>query len=182
MRVSALDNRHRQKIFQRLMEDVSANLYLIDILLRRGISSWGLEEWRGVFYNDRLEALSFTAGRLRPGTQSRLVVAWGNSKACELLGEKEQKAGGTRMILGPREPSDGIWRGMGSPRPRIHYPQRLYVCDIAPEGPTLPLRKAQLSELDDYAFELSNTSKSIGGTSVRDLARPVEWILTCPFM
>ena len=147
MKTAPVNNRHRSQIFRLLQEDVEANLFLIDIMLRRGVSNLGHEEWRGVFREEELLALAVSMGRQGRKGPSQLVFACGDARLCELLGKREMASGGTSMLLGPREAIDGIWKGMGSPEPQVSYDQRLYVCDEAPEGPLLPLRYAQTSDL-----------------------------------
>ena len=156
MRITKLDHRHTSKVFALLLNDIDANLFLIDILMRRGISSWGTEEWRGIINGENLLAIAVSMGRLRPKTQSRLVFSYGDPTACELLGKVEKEKGETRMILGPRAPSDGIWFGMGKPTPRINYDQRLYACDKPAAGKKLELRYAQPADLDKIANHSAN--------------------------
>jgi ribosomal protein S18 acetylase RimI-like enzyme len=157
MKTVHINNRHRSQIFRLLQEDVDANLFLIDIMLRRGITNLGHEEWRGIFRNDELMALAVSMGRPRRGKPSLLLFACGCPELCESLGKREGEAGGTAMLLGPREPLDGIWRGMGEPPPLVRYDQRLYVSEEAPAGPTIPLRYAEASDLAclvEYSAEM----------------------------
>lgn len=144
----ALDNRHRQQIFHLLIRDVDANLFLIDILMRRGISNWGREKWDGVFKGDHLIALSVSLGRIRPTSQAKLIVAYGDKEACGLLGEKEWERGGAEMLIGERTAIDGIYNGMGQPQNRLFADQRLYRCEQVTDGPELECRWANEDDFD----------------------------------
>ncbi len=157
MRLINLNNRHRQKMFRLLMKNVNTNIFLIEILMRRGIVSWGFEEWRGLMKGEDLLAISLSMARVRNGEQSRLVVAYGNQEACSVLGKRERELGGTKMIIGDRTASDGIWEGMGKPKPRINYAQRLMSCVKPAEGQGMKLRYAKPEDLEllsDYAAEM----------------------------
>jgi len=143
-----LDNRHRQEIFHLLKKDVDANLFLIDILMRRGISKWGRESWDGVFDNDILIALSVSLGRTQKGEQAKLIVGYGDIEACQRLGELEMARGGTEMLIGERSATDGLYSGMGKPENRLFTKQRLYRCDRVSSGPELPCRWATPSDFE----------------------------------
>ena len=157
MNISTLDNRSRKEMLQLLLFDQYSNLFLIDILMRRGISSWGKEEWYGVKKEGVLIALAVSFGRSAKGERSRLLVPFGDQEACQLLGAHKLGLGGTRMIIGPREPADAILSGMNHPDTRIHFDQRLYICKALPQGASIKIRYAtmkDLSTLIDYSAEM----------------------------
>ncbi len=82
-------------MFRLLMKNVNANLFLIEILMRRGIVSWGFEEWRAVMKGEELLALSLSMARIESGGQSRLLVAYGKEKLVFFSAKKN------RNLVGP---------------------------------------------------------------------------------
>ena len=152
----ALDNRHRQDIFHLLKQDVNANLFLIDILMRRGISNWGKERWDGVFHRKKLIAMSVSLGRLNPGEKARLIVAYGKIEACESLGAIEMSRGGGDMLIGERTAIDALYSGMGRPKNRLFADQRLYRCTLTTPGPELKCRWGTPDDFESICLYASN--------------------------
>ena len=148
MQVRSLDHRHTAQIYNLLLQDIDSNLFLIDILLRRGIRGWGTERWMGVIDGKNLLSISVSFGRQEKGGRSRLFIGCGEPDACQLLGKKEHLAGGTRLIIGERNASDGLYKGMGSPDYRIFYDQRLYVCEQVPDGDSLKLHYGTMKHFE----------------------------------
>ncbi|MEC7988173.1 MAG: GNAT family N-acetyltransferase [Myxococcota bacterium] len=152
-----LDNRCRKEILELLLSDQYTNLFLIDILMRRGISTLGKEKWCAVRREGNLVALAVSFGRRGKGGKARLIVPYGNGEACQLLGKHHQDLGGSKMIIGPREASDCILQGMGNPKTRIHYNQRLYACTETRPGESIKIRyatKSDLPQLIDFSAEM----------------------------
>ena len=85
MIVRSLDNRHAAQIYNLLLQDVDANLFLLDILMRRGLRGWGSERWSGVFDGNKLLSIAVSFGRKSKGSRSRLFLGVGDPSACELL-------------------------------------------------------------------------------------------------
>ena len=132
-----------------LQQDVHTNLFLLDLLERRGLNGWTGEEWYGVWdeRGEVLRAAALIIGRPRAGQPARLGVAYGEPAACTEIGARARWSGAVDMIIGPRAPSDGLWAGLRETRsPRVFYDQRLYLCTTPTDGPGLPLRQARVEE------------------------------------
>lgn len=123
------------------------NLFLLDLLDRRGLGSWTLEEWYGAFEGRTLTAAALFIGRMAPGGPARLAVASGDPAACALIGERARHSGPVDMMIGPRAQTDALWWALEAGEPSVFYNQRMYLCEAPPEGPGLPLRPARPDEL-----------------------------------
>ena len=141
-KIQRLDNRNRSDIFTLLLEDVHSNLFLIEILMRRGISNWGHEEWFGVFTDGLLCAISVTFGRTRLKGLARLIVPVGSPEACTALGALQYKRGGTELIIGERKACDAFFSAFQKDPVHIYYDQRLYVCKKVSPGESIPIHVA----------------------------------------
>ena len=137
--IQRLDNRNRSTIFKLLLEDVHSNLFLIDILIRRGISNWGQEEWFGAFKDDILYGLVVAFGRSTFQKPARLIVPVGSPEACRILGEMQHKRGGTELIIGERIACDALYQSFREDPLHIFYDQRLYICNNVNPGDSLPI-------------------------------------------
>lgn len=140
---------HRPALAALLEGDPDVNLFLLSTL-----SSWGLDAapgagWWGLTDGPHLRAACWL-GRPRPdpgaGHASGLAVPCGEVHACERIGSALARTGPPRMVIGPREASDGLWLGLGAPAPRLWYDQRLYLCTAVSPGPALALRLARPDE------------------------------------
>ena len=132
-----------------LNSDPATNLYQIDVLLRNPLPAFNLYEWRGVFVNQELIAISLSAARLKPNTPSSLCVPFGDLDGCRLLGEAEAKMGGTENLLGPKDASDMLYDGLGQPEAPVWTDEQLYVCQQqGVDEPYLTIRPAKIEELD----------------------------------
>ena len=143
-RLRRLDNRDRKAILKLLLTELYANLFLLDILMKRGISNFGHEEWYGSFYEQELLGIAVTFGRTNRGMAARLVVSCGEPSACIPLGQVVEDRGGTELIIGERAACDGLYEKMDKSKVHIHYDQRLYVCKKENlSHPTMPIRFAK---------------------------------------
>lgn len=141
--------RHTDAVRALLEQDPVANLFLLDMLDRDGLprskdrNVWLLAQdpdraIRSVLYG------SFSGGR-QPAATS---VAWGDPAGCALLGRWLGMRGGTRLLVGPRAACDAVWTGLGEPRARTRFDQRLYVCDAPPEGDVVDVEPARVADVD----------------------------------
>jgi len=131
------------------MTELYANLFLLDILMKRGISNWGSEEWYGSFEGKNLRGMAVAFGRGAKKKPSRLVVPCGLPASCIPLGTIIDERGGTELIIGERTASDALYVNMNKSQVYIHYDQRLYVCtknDL--DHPTMPIRFAKTKDFD----------------------------------
>lgn len=154
LRALRLRAAHLSALREALAQDVNANLFLLGALQSWGISAADGASWWGIGDASRLSAVVWL-GRPQPdpGTSvaAGLAVPWGDADGCEAIGRALARVGSPRLVIGPRQASDGLWRGLGSPPPRIWYDQRLYTCTQVTPGPALALRMARPDELDAVA-------------------------------
>lgn len=132
-----------------LQQAPAANLFLLDILRQGGLPQASDRHlWLGA--TDAAGAIVSVvyASVPHPARSAATAVASGDVEGCALLGRWLGMRRGTRMIVGPRGPSDALWWGLGRPDPQTRYDQRLYVCDAPPEGPRLEVERARESDLD----------------------------------
>ena len=147
MHIKKLKHHHRGEVLKLLLSDLPSNLFLVDLLFQRGINASNYEQWTGVFQNTTLVAISVSFGRLSVDQRSRLIVAFGDTSACAILGEQESKHGGTEMIIGDRMASDALytqWKETAN----LVYNQRLYVCHEVPKQDEIPIRFATKKDMD----------------------------------
>ncbi|MAA78680.1 MAG: hypothetical protein CL916_05430 [Deltaproteobacteria bacterium] len=147
MIIKALKHHHRGEVLKLLLSDLPSNLFLVDLLFQRGINSSSYEHWLGVFQEKKIVAISVSFGSVSKSQKSRLIVAFGNPKACTRLGQQESSQGGTEMIIGDRTSSDALytqWRQSA----QLVYDQRLYVCHAVPNQETIPIRFATTKDID----------------------------------
>jgi ribosomal protein S18 acetylase RimI-like enzyme len=123
-----------------------ANLFLLDLLSRRGLGNPKLEEWYGAIHNGALVSAALLIGRQSKDRVARLGVACGDEAGCSLIGELARQAGTTEMLIGARAANDALWSSMSDTSPSVCYNQRLYICRAVQDGPALLLRKARPSE------------------------------------
>jgi len=142
-----LKNHHRGEVLRLLLSDLPSNLFLVDLLFKRGINSSIYEQWMGVFQDKDLLAISVSFGRSSTSPKSRLIVAFGEESACRLLGQKEYAKGGTEMIIGDRTSSDALYT-QWEEKAHIVYEQRLYVCRSISNQETFPIRFATKKDMD----------------------------------
>ena len=126
------------------------NLFLLDRLDENGLPRALTQHlWLGAMPDGSDDLVSVVYASLPSSTQpATTAVAWGDPRGCELLGKWLAMRRGTRMIVGPREASDHIWKGLGRLPYLTRFDQRLYVCDTPAEGPLLPIERATLSDLE----------------------------------
>jgi len=128
-----------------LEKDVECNLYPLDIL--ENSQQAFVHEWSGVYHQEQLIAVNLSSNRPFPGMPSGLCVPYGDPRGCQLLGEWEQKKGGTRHLFGERGSVDAFYHGMGSPPSKINCEERLFRSETIPEeGTYLKLEVAVLEE------------------------------------
>ena len=147
MIIKKLKHHHRGAVLKLLLSDLHSNLFLIDLLFRRGINSSIYEHWLGAFQDQKIIAISVSFGRSATSHVARLIVAVGDSKACERLGTEESERGGTEMIIGDRPTSDALYAKWKQDA-HIVYDQRLYVCHSVSTQETIPVRFATKKDMD----------------------------------
>ena len=140
--IQRLDNHKRADILNLLSQDLYSNLFLIDILLRRGISNWGNEEWFGAYENGVLHALVVAFGRSRLRSKARLLVAVGHDDACIELGSLQHSRGGCELMIGERKTTDALFVAFTSDPVHNFYDQRLYICTEYTSGDSVPIHVA----------------------------------------
>ncbi len=159
MRATSLTSRDRSDVEALLHSDVETNLFLLGVLASGGASGlppgawWGYGPSRGGLPEKRsggLSAMVFIASSAL-ATGRNLAVPAGAPDGCEAIGKALGPFGPIRMVVGPREASDALWQGLGDPRARIRYEQRLYVCTAVTAGTELAIRPATLVEADALA-------------------------------
>ena len=99
-----------------LNSDPATNLYQIDVLLRNPLPAFNLYEWRGVFVNQELIAISLSAARLKPNTPSSLCVPFGDLDGCRLLGEANPRWGAQKPWA-PKTPLTCSMTASVNPKP-----------------------------------------------------------------
>ncbi|NOY27981.1 MAG: GNAT family N-acetyltransferase [Oligoflexia bacterium] len=146
-----LDRRYTQAAKALLNSDPDTNLFLLSALSTYGLDAADGATWWGVGDESRLDAVTWL-GRPCPDpgpeTPAGLAVPWGEPVACQAIGEALLADGPPKLVIGPRQASDALWAGQGSPVARVWYDQRLYVCDQVRPGPMLALRPARPKEVD----------------------------------
>ena len=149
MRATRLLPRHEDEARALLMQDPEANLFMLDLLRQGGLPLAGARHlWMGATDDSGGLVAVVYAATPHPARAASTAVAWGADEGCILLGRWLAMRRGTRMIVGPRAPSDALWQGLGSPPPQTRYDQRLYVCDAPPIGDSLPVERAREGDLD----------------------------------
>jgi RimJ/RimL family protein N-acetyltransferase len=143
-----LENQHRGEILKLLLTDLPSNLFLIDILLDRGVHKSSHEEWWGAFIDKQLVGIVVSFGRPNKGQPARLIVACGEAEACSFLGEKQEELGGTEMIIGERVASDALCTQLDLESIRICYDQQLYHCTSIQEVEPYPIRFAKEKDFE----------------------------------
>jgi ribosomal protein S18 acetylase RimI-like enzyme len=129
-----------------LSREPVVNLFLLDLLTRRGMGSWRFEEWYGVFDGDVMISAALLIGREAPGGAARLGVAYGADEGCVLIGQRARWSGPVDMLIGHRAASDALWEGLEGAEPSVFFDQRLYTCRGVPGGEELALRAARPEE------------------------------------
>jgi uncharacterized protein len=141
--------RHEPALRALLEQDPEVNLFLLDILRQGGLPLAVTKHLWLVAEDDAEQMVSVVYASLPNPTQSAATaVAYGDPAGCELLGRWLAMRRGTRMIVGPREPCDALWCGLGQPHTPTNFDQRLYVCDSPPEGDTLRVERAREGDLN----------------------------------
>ena len=149
VRATRLLPRHEDEARALLMQDPEVNLFLLDLLAQGGLPLAGARHlWMGATDETGALVSIVYAATPHPARAASTAVAWGDPEGCTLLGRWLAMRRGTRMIVGPRGPSDALWSGLGTPPPQTRYDQRLYVCDAPPDGDALPVERAREGDLD----------------------------------
>ena len=148
MRAVRLRSSHLPALTALLAQAPVTNLFLRDLIARRGIGNWRVEEWFGAWAGDDLVSTALLVGRPALDGPARLGVAYGARGGCRVIGDRARWNGPVNMLIGPREASDGLWEGLQGPTPAVCYDQRLYICRTPPPGPQEPLRLARPDELE----------------------------------
>lgn len=150
LRAELLHATQAREVRTLLEQEPDANLYMLAALQSWGLANQDGVRWWGAGHGHGVEAVVWL-GRPDPdpgpGVRTGLAVPWGAATACEAIGRLAGDRGLPGMIIGPREAADALWRGLGSPRPRTWFDQRLYVCPAPTPGPRLRLRPARPDEL-----------------------------------
>ena len=150
MQVAPLQPARTEAVRRMLLEAPDTNLYMLGALAGGGLANHEGVTWWGASRDGQLAAVVWQ-GRPQPDPGARraagLVVPWGEDEACAAVGRRIALEGPPELVIGPREASDALWRGMGDPPARIWYAQRLYVCTAVQAGPTLAMRPARADEL-----------------------------------
>ncbi|RME24225.1 MAG: GNAT family N-acetyltransferase [Deltaproteobacteria bacterium] len=151
MRAAPLSVDRTREVRDLLSADPDTNLFLLSAL-----QSWGLDGQQGAWWvgaddgRGRLVAVAWS-GRPVPEPGASVVVGlavpWGDPEGCRAIGAFLGPRRPPRMVIGPREACDALWRGLGAPAPRLWYDQRLYVCTRVAPGPRLALRTAGASDV-----------------------------------
>lgn len=158
MRATRLDNGHHAVVKAFLERRPRVNLFLLGVLWRYGLQRTEDSLWLGAFDgHGALSAVVFAPGGAPGGGPAGTAVPDGEAAACALLGAELGRRGGTHMVVGPREPADALWAGLGDPPARVRYDQRLYVAtgDLGPVR--LPVERARAADvplLADFAGEM----------------------------
>jgi ribosomal protein S18 acetylase RimI-like enzyme len=159
VRATSLTSRDRGDVEALLHRDVEANLFLLGVLASGGGAGLPPGSWWGYGpprtspterRHGGLSAMVFVASSALASGRN-LAVPAGDPDGCEAIGKALGAYGPIRMVVGPREASDALWQGLGDPRARIRYEQRLYVCTRVTDGPELEIRTATLGEADALA-------------------------------
>lgn len=148
-----------------------ANLFLLDRLDQTGLPRALTKHlWLGVMPDHSDDLVSLLYASLPTPTQpATTTVAWGDASGCELLGQWLAMRRGTRMIVGPRKPSDHVWKGLGLPPYLTRYNQRLYACHSPPEGETLPIERAVPADLEEVRCMHAQMLEEDLGVRARDI-------------
>lgn len=134
MEIQRLSSARKRATEEHLLRAVDPNLFLLGIL--RGYDMERLY-WYGVLEEGRVEAVVLV---LPP----KLVVpSAGEPVLFAALGQHLRKRFGPMMLIGPRAPSDALWRTWARRTTPVRwYDQRLYVARSTPPGPVPELRRA----------------------------------------
>ncbi len=154
MLATRLESAHHNVVRDFLAERTSVNLFLLGVLWRYGLQCTPDSLWLGVLEGGVPSAVLFAPGGAPGGGPAGTAVPEGDPAACELLGRELAAHGGTHMVVGPREPSDAVWRGVGDPPARIRFDQRLYTARSVEPGASLVVEKARAEDvpvLADYS-------------------------------
>lgn len=127
MRARWLEPGDEHALEELLLERPVSNLFLI------ALSDQGLEaaSWVGAFEGDRLLGVAAVVGTL-------VVPSEGAVGCGAALGREIAERVRPSLLVGAREPADGILTALPSPRHR--FDQRLYVCEVPPVSSGLPER------------------------------------------
>jgi uncharacterized protein len=129
-----------------LLQDVESNLYLLG-RLESGSLEQG-EPWLGLRSATGQVCAGVYLGGWRAGHLAGNAVPFGPGPGFDRLGPSVAGMGGAWMIIGPRQPCDALWAGMGRPRYRMCFDQRLMVCEGSSDGPTLQCSSPARHELE----------------------------------
>ena len=121
--------KHIAKKYDLLVAEPHTHLYQIERLENSDLDQTD-DEWRAIYSNSQLIALSLSVGRWKNGGRSISTVASGDEEACYHLGEEELNLGGTELIMGPRSSSDAFFQGMECPDFKRFQDQRLLLTQI----------------------------------------------------
>ena len=148
MKIQLSNSNHFREALLLLSEDEQCNLYQIDIL--ENFISDHRYEWRAVYKDGSMMAVSLSSNRPFPGFPSGLCVPYGDREACFILGEWEKERGGTRHVFAEQEACDAFYEGLGCPPTYVHSSERMFFADFIPKKDSyLPLRSARVEELEE---------------------------------
>ncbi len=138
MEIQRLSSECKVALEQHLLQAVDPNLFLLGILREYNLDRL---YWYGVLEEGQVRAAVLA---LPP----KLVVpSEGEPVLFAALGQHLRKRFQPMMLIGPRSPSDALWRTWAGRTPPVRwYDQRLYVCRQTPPGPVPPIRRALVSE------------------------------------
>ena len=149
MQATPLHPDQRDDLLRLLEPEPETNLFLIDVARSRTLAQTDDETWFGL--GSPLQAVALVVGREGPDRRARLVVPFGDADACVRIGERIQRDGPVKMLIGPRAACDGIWQGLAQGTPSVCFNQRLYTCTQTTDGPGIRIRLAAVEDAERIA-------------------------------
>ena len=169
MEILEITEAHRKDIFDFLMREPHTHLYQIEKLQSSDLDHTD-DEWRAIYYDSQIIALSLSVGRWKNGGRSISSVAIGDERSCFLLGEEELSVGGTDLIMGPRSSSDAFYQGLEHPPFLRFQDQRLFVNHVVPHPFSyLEIRKALPDEFDQLELWAGQMLEEDTGSNPRNI-------------
>lgn len=148
----ALDPMDRLGVEALLEADPRSNLFLAATLRDQGLRAGAGGGFWGVLVGEEPRCLAWQGPQpASPEEPEGLVVPCGEPAHGRLLGARLAELSPPRMLIGPREVGDALWEGLGAPRARTWFDQRLMVAEEPSAGPRLPLRRARAEDLPRLA-------------------------------
>jgi hypothetical protein len=169
MELLKLTEAHRKDINDFLMREPHTHLYQMEQLHNSNLDQTD-DEWRAIYSDSQLIALSLSVGRWKNGGRSISAAAIGEEEGCFLLGEEEISFGGTELIMGPRSSSDAFFQGMECPEYRRFQDQRLFINQNIPHPYSyLELRQARIDEFELLEVWAGQMLEEDTGTNPRSI-------------